>query len=375
MLLCAVPHNMLLRHLHVYNFKNYEDQYLEFAEGCHVLMGMNGSGKTNLLDAIYYLGFTKSAFAPADGQNVREGQHQFLVKGKFERPTGVAEVTCAFQKGKKSVRENDVEYTRLAEHIGKYPVVLICPRDGELVTGSSESRRRFFDSLLSQLFPDYLTELIRYHYYLKQRNALLQLSAQSGRVDYDLFAQYHQHLAASASVIIGYRQRLLPVFTQRLVQHYSFVCGGTGEQPDIGYEFSSPGPGLAELLQRAIPTDLVALRTTIGPHRDRFTFSLSGRDLRKFGSQGQQKSFVVALKLAEFQTLERPGDKPILLLDDIFDKLDDQRVKKLMELMKSDTFGQVFITDASPIRAGRIFEQAGILPRLYRVEQGRVTPA
>ena len=366
---------MLLRHLHVYNFKNYEDQYLEFAEGCHVLMGMNGSGKTNLLDAIYYLGFTKSAFAPADGQNVREGQHQFLVKGKFERPTGVAEVACAFQRGKKSVRENDVEYTRLAEHIGKYPVVLICPRDGELVTGSSESRRRFFDSLLSQLFPDYLTELIRYNYYLKQRNALLQLSAQSGRVDYDLFAQYHQHLAASASVIIGYRQRLLPVFTQRLVQHYSFVCGGTGEQPDIGYEFSSPGPGLAEQLQRAIPTDLVALRTTIGPHRDRFTFSLSGRDLRKFGSQGQQKSFVVALKLAEFQTLERPGDKPILLLDDIFDKLDDQRVKKLMELMKSDTFGQVFITDASPIRAGRIFEQAGILPRLYRVEQGRVIPA
>ena len=366
---------MLLRHLHVYNFKNYEDQYLEFAEGCHVLMGVNGSGKTNLLDAIFYLSFTKSAFATTDLQNVREGQQQFLVKGKFESASGRAEVSCAFQRGKKSVRENDVEYTRLAEHIGRYPVVLICPRDGDLVTGGSEARRRFFDSVLSQLHPDYLNGLIRYHYYLKQRNALLQLSSQSGRIDEDLFAQYHQQMEECAAVIIRYRQNLMPGFVEKLRQHYSFVCGNTGEEPDIAYEATAPGAGLADMLQRAIPTDVAAMRTTVGPHRDRFTFALSGRDLRKFGSQGQQKSFVVALKLAEFQSLERPGDKPILLLDDIFDKLDDQRVMKLMALIKGGAFGQVFITDASPIRASRIFEQAGISPHIYQVDLGRVVPS
>lgn len=365
---------VFLEKLTLHQFKNYETLEVDFSEGINCLFGRNGSGKTNLLDAIHYLAFTKSAFAGSDQQNIRTGGDHFVIKGLF-RQDGPGEVVCSFQTGrKKSIRENELETPKLSEHIGKYPVVLIAPNDIELIWDGSELRRKFFDSLISQVDRAYLESLIQYSQYLKQRNGLLRIAAERGTLDRDLLETYNQKLAPLGKHVFEVRANFLLTFLPMVEEAYRFLAGGSTEHVSIEYQSDLHAADFPTLLGRNTSRDLQLQRTTTGIHRDEFVFQLEGNDLKRYGSQGQQKSFLIALKLAEFRCLAGcKNKKPILLLDDIFDKLDDERIQKLIQMVAGGTFGQLFITDARSDRSREIFEGVGLKTRAYLVEEGRVS--
>lgn len=364
---------MFLEKLNLHHFKNYDELEAEFSSGINCLFGRNGSGKTNLLDAIYYLSFTKSAFAGSDAQNIQTGHDQFVIRGRF-RNDHSAEVVCACQAGhKKSVRENEQEYTKMSDHIGKYPVVMIAPNDIELIWDGSEQRRRFFDSLISQIDRSYLEHLIQYQQYLKQRNGLLRLAADRGSVDRDLLDTYNQKLVPLARFIFERRQHFVQAFTPQFVDAYHFLSGNAAEKVSLRYQSELEGESYDTILKRTLSRDLQLQRTTSGIHRDDFVFLLDGHELKRYGSQGQQKSFLIGLKVTEFRELARSkGQNPILLLDDIFDKLDDLRIQKLMQMVAEGSFGQLFITDARADRSRDIIKELGIQASAYQVENGKL---
>ncbi|MCX8492029.1 MAG: DNA replication and repair protein RecF [Cyclobacteriaceae bacterium] len=362
---------MFLRKLNLFHFKNIEEARFEFESNVICLLGRNGSGKTNLLDAIYYLSFTKSAINPSDPQNVKLGQNQFINKGEFELNGRKKEVTCSFQIGqKKVIREDGQDYTKFSEHVGKYPVVLIAPQDIELIWDGSELRRRFFDTLISQLDKIYLENLITYTNHLKQRNSLLRMFSETGNVDRDMLASYDQKIIPAGNYINNKRQKFIVDFLPFLTNHYEFLSE-SNEEVNIQYYSDLQKADFESLLQSNLQRDILLQRTSSGVHRDDFDFLMNGNELKKFGSQGQQKSFLIALKLAEFQCIaEAKQFKPILLLDDIFDKLDDQRIGKLMRLVSLGTFGQLFLTDARAGRSWEILKEAQIHAQVFIVENG-----
>ena len=366
---------MFLETLRLYNFKNYAE--VEFNPGNQIncLLGKNGSGKTNLLDAIHYLAFTKSAINPTDSQNIREGENQFLVKGRFSVASKPKEVACTFQHGqKKIVREDGLEYLKFSEHVGKYPVVLIMPQDIELIWGGAEQRRRFFDALLSQLDRFYLENLILYTHQLKQRNGLLRMASETGSLDKELLESYDHKICMAGNYIHQSRNKLLDGFLPKFMGHYGLLSQESAEGVDIQYRSDLHQHDFAAQLKSHIQRDLLLQRTTCGIHRDDFSFQLNGNELKRIGSQGQQKSFLIGLKLSEFQLIaENKGMKPILLLDDIFDKLDDQRIHHLMKLVAEGMFGQLFITDARSDRSRHSLREAGIAAKIFVVENGNLT--
>lgn len=361
---------MFLQKLRLYNFKNHEEASLIFEGKINCFLGRNGSGKTNLLDAIYYLSFTKSAINPYDLQNINYGQAGFLIKGDFKVEDKQKEVVCSYQQGeKKVIREDEQEGSRFSEHVGKYPVVLIAPQDIELIWDGSELRRRFFDSLISQLDRFYLENLITYNHQLKQRNSLLRAFAEQGKVDSDLLETYDAKLAEAGEYIHKVRKELLISFVPKFNKHYDFLVQEAKEKVDVQYKSDLTGADFISLLRKNRQRDLLLQRTTSGIHRDDFLFTLNEQELKRVGSQGQQKSFLISLKLAEFQTIaEKKNLKPILLLDDIFDKLDDFRIHQLMMLVSQGTFGQMFITDARQGRSEQILKEAGLNARLFVLE-------
>ena len=366
---------MLLQRLQLFNFKNYEEGELLFSDRIQCFLGNNGSGKTNLLDAIHYLAFTKSAVNPSDGQNIRLGQPQFIVKGDFLMDgKQKREVVCSFQQGlKKVVREDGQDYLKFSEHVGKYPAVLIAPQDIELIWDGSEMRRKFFDSLISQLDKTYLENLIVYTNQLKQRNSLLKMFFESGKVDHDLLSTYDAQIISAGKFIYKLRKNFLTEFLPAFKQHYHFLAGDATEEVSITYRSDLETYDFEELLKRNFQRDLISQRTSSGIHRDDFLFTLNNGELKRFGSQGQQKSFLIGLKLAEFQCIaERKGFKPLLLLDDIFDKLDDLRIHKLMLLIAKGEFGQLFITDARHGRSKEILTEAKLKAQLFTVENGKL---
>ncbi|MBK5278980.1 MAG: DNA replication and repair protein RecF [Bacteroidia bacterium] len=364
---------MQLQKLKLFNFKNYEEAELVFSDKIQCFLGNNGSGKTNLLDAIHYLAFTKSAVNPSDSQNIRQGQMQFVVKGNFLLESRKEkEVICSFQQGqKKIVREDGTEYLKFSEHVGKYPAVLIAPQDIEIIWDGSGLRRKFFDSLISQLDKAYLDSLITYANHLKQRNSLLRMFSESGKVDYDLLASYDSPIIQAGKFIHKLRKEFLIEFLPLFKQHYHFLAGDAVETVDILYRSDLETSNFEELLKRNLQRDIILQRTSSGIHRDDFSFILNNGELKRFGSQGQQKSFLIGLKLAEFQSIsERKGFKPLLLLDDIFDKLDDLRIHKLMLLIADGSFGQLFITDARKGRSKEILNAANLSAELFTIENG-----
>lgn len=363
---------MFLQKLRLYNFKNHQEVTLNFEDKINCFLGNNGTGKTNLLDAIYYLSFTKSAINPYDLQNVCHGQNGFLIKGTFAIGTKLKEVMCSYQQGeKKIVREDDQDSVKFSEHVGKYPVVLIAPQDIELIWDGSELRRRFFDTLLSQLDRQYLENLIVYNHQLKQRNSLLRSFAESGKVDADLLESYDLKIAESGTYIHKIRKGFLNDFIPKFKSHYDFLVSESEEKANIQYRSGLEEASFSNLLKKNLQRDLILQRTTVGIHRDDFLFELNEQELKRVGSQGQQKSFLIGLKLTEFQILaEQKQFKPILLLDDIFDKLDDLRIQQLMKLVSQGTFGQLFITDARQGRSKQILSEAGIGARLFVLENG-----
>jgi DNA replication and repair protein RecF len=363
---------VLLQELKLFNFKNYTDANLRFESSVNCFLGRNGSGKTNLLDAMHYLSFTKSAINPSDSQNIKLGESQFIIKGEYKILKKQKEVVCSYQQGqKKIVREDGQDYLKFSDHVGKYPLVLIAPQDIELIWDGSEVRRKFFDSLLSQIDHQYLEDLIVYATYLRQRNGALKLFAEQGKIDHDLLDGYDQKIIPSAKRIYSKRREFLTEFLPVFQRHYKSLADSKDEVMSIQYRSDLDGNDFQEILQKNLNRDVVLQRTTAGIHRDDFLFLLNNNEVKRYGSQGQQKSFLIGLKLAEFQSIaEKKGFKPLLLLDDIFDKLDDNRIRKLMHFMADGMFGQLFITDARPDRCLELLNELKLNAGIVRIENG-----
>lgn len=364
---------MYLQKLSVLNFKNYAEATLDLSSRINVFVGKNGSGKTNLLDAIHYLSLTKSAFSSTESQCIRSGEQFFMLKGVFIKQEGAFEILTSTQVGAKKIfRENQQDYEKLSSHIGKYPVVMIAPDDSELIKEGSEVRRKFFDALISQLDQSYLEALMQYNYALRQRNSLLKMFQDAGRVDALALDAYDRILIQSGEYVHQQRKYYLDLFYPPFHKFYSFLVGDK-ESATVRYVSGLMDYTFEEGLKKSRQKDLILQRTSFGIHRDDFLFELQKEELKRFGSQGQQKSFIIALKLAQFELFDTfKGFKPLLLLDDIFDKLDDFRIEKLLELIK-ESFGQLFITDARPDRTADLLKKIGVSATLYVIEQGTLS--
>ncbi|NOT74581.1 MAG: DNA replication and repair protein RecF [Cyclobacteriaceae bacterium] len=365
---------MRLEKLHLVNFKNYTEAKVEFKGNVHCFLGKNGSGKTNLLEAVHYLSFTKGKFHSSDVASIRHGQDHFFLKGTFEKDKKHPEVACAFSTDQKKVMSEDgKEYSRFSEHIGKYPLVLVAPNDISLISESGDSRRKFFDTLLSQTDRVYLDNLIIYQAQLRQRNSLLKMFAERNAVDRDLIASYDEKMVVSGNILFKKRTDFVKSYHPLLSARYDFLSQ-LPEKSGIAYQSDLQEINFENELTSNLDRDVAAGRTTVGIHRDDFLFTLAGHELKRFGSQGQQKSFLIALKLAELDYLvAKNNSKPILLLDDIFDKLDDDRIHQLMKLVTGGSFGQIFITDARPGRSLEVLKEAGVKSQNFRVEEGSIS--
>lgn len=364
---------MYLQQLSVINFKNYAEAGLKFSEGVNVFAGNNGAGKTNLLDAIHYLSLCKSYFNPIDSQQIKQGAEFFIITGNFLKNEQVEAVACSVKRNqKKQFKRNKKDYQRLADHIGLFPLVMVSPYDISIIIEGSEERRKFIDNVISQTDTRYLDELIAYNRVLANRNALLKQIADTGRYDPGLMEVYDEQLIASGTRLFEKRKAFMEAFTAIFNLHYSYLSEDA-EQVELVYESQLLENDFAALLQRNLERDRLLERTSAGIHKDDLLFTIHGMPMKKFGSQGQQKSFLIALKLAQYSYLYRQsGFKPILLLDDIFDKLDDQRVTKLMQMISNHDFGQVFITDTNLKRAKQIFEDIGVDITLFKVKGGEI---
>jgi DNA replication and repair protein RecF len=364
---------MYLRHLSVINFKNYESAELNLSEGVNVFTGDNGAGKTNLLDAVHYLSLCKSYFNPIDSQQIKQGTDFFVINGLFIKDGKQESVSCGVKRNqKKQFKRNKKDYQRLADHIGLFPLVMVSPYDISIIIEGSEERRKFIDNVISQTDNQYLDELIAYNKVLIHRNALLKQIADTGRYDPELLAVFDEQLIASGSRIFEKRKAFMENFAETFNKHYRFLSEDA-EQVDLVYESQLLQDDFASLLKKSTEKDRALERTTSGIHRDELQFAIHGMPMKKFGSQGQQKSFLIALKLAQYTYLYRQkGYKPLLLLDDIFDKLDDKRVTKLMQMVSNHDFGQVFITDTSKEKVSAIFKRIGVDTELFEVKGGAI---
>lgn len=364
---------MHLEKLKLVNFKNYEEATLSFNPRINLFVGKNGGGKTNLLDAIYFLAFTKSAFLTSDQLAVRAGESFFMIKGNFIRENASeSELLASVQNGTKKVfREDQREYDKLSDHIGKYPAVLMAPDDTDLIREGGEIRRKFFDGIISQLDRRYLEDLIQYNHVLKQRNSLLRMSFETGKLDDIAVEAYDNMLIRYGQYIFERRGTFIHEFIPEFKSYFSRIVSDQ-EEPTLNYSSDIGKMGFAEGLKRSRQKDQLLQRTNFGIHRDEFEFVLKGAEIKKMGSQGQQKSFVIALKLAQAEIIEKyKGFRPILLLDDIFDKLDDDRIGGLIKLLLSKQ-GQIFVTDARPDRTSYLLGGAGEPVTTFMVDQGTI---
>ena len=364
---------MYLQQLSLINFKNYAEAGLTFSEGVNVFTGNNGAGKTNLLDAIHYLSLCKSYFNPIDSQQIKQGADFFIITGNFNKNGNQEAVACSVKRNqKKQFKRNKKDYTRLADHIGLLPLVMVSPYDISIIIEGSEERRKFIDNVISQTDNLYLDELITYNKVLINRNALLKSIADTGRYDPSLMEVLDEQLIISGNRIFEKRRFFMEAFTAIFNKHYQFISDDA-EQVELIYESQLLQNDFKGLLKKSLEKDRILERTTAGIHKDDLLFSIHGMPMKKFGSQGQQKSFLIALKLAQYSFLDQQnGFKPLLLLDDIFDKLDDHRVTKLMQMISNYDFGQVFITDTDVTRVKKIFNKIGVDIRLFKVKGGEV---
>ncbi|GAA4411890.1 DNA replication and repair protein RecF [Nibrella viscosa] len=361
---------MHLEKLSLTNFKNYEDAQFTFGRQVNVIVGPNGSGKTNLLDAVYFLSLSKSAFHNQDALSINHQADFFIVDGVFSKENRNTQITISLQRGQRKMLLADKKpYERVSEHIGRFPVVLMAPNDTDLVREHSEDRRHFFDGVLSQLDPEYLRDYLMYQQVLKQRNSLLKLFAERNYLDEELLETYNEPLLQLAQRIYERRKRFVTEFLPSFRKHYAYLSQER-ETVDIIYESEVGNEEFAKDFRRNRNRDIMLQRTTKGIHKDDFVFEIGGVALKKFGSQGQQKTFVIALKLAQFDQLQaEKSTKPILLLDDIFDKLDDRRIGKLIQLMDKGVFGQLLITDARPERTTELLQAVKADVKFFHVEQ------
>lgn len=363
---------MQLDHLFVQDYRNIVQADLEFSAKLNCFVGKNGMGKTNLLDSIYCLSFCKSSVSLTDQQTIRHGAESFQIQGSYTLPSGDRTVVgcIAKIKGHKQIKRDGKDYQRFSDHIGYIPLVMVSPVDTELISGGSDERRRFMDIIISQYDQEYLKLLISYNKALQQRNALLKMETQP---DGELFLMWEQIMADAGTKIYERRKAL----TDKLVPYFSelySLIGDTSEQVSLRYTSHAERGDLLSQLIDGRGLDRTAGYSLHGIHKDELEMNLDGFPIRREGSQGQNKSFLVALKLAQYRLLkESCGKRPILLLDDIFDRLDSERVGRIVSLVSdNEKFGQVFITDVDRNHIDGILADAGCDYRVFTVEDGNV---
>jgi DNA replication and repair protein RecF len=348
---------LYLEKLILTNFKNYRSQTLDFSPKMNLLTGLNGMGKTNVLDAIHYICMCKSHFATNDNYLVLKEEEFFRIDAFVKSNNAAHVVAKIVPRKRKEFSYNNAIYEKISEHIGKVPIVMIAPDDTSLATEGSEERRRLMDISLSQLDQVYLNQLMIYNKVLEQRNALLKQFSQNHTFNENLLAVYDQQLLAPAETVFSMRkifvQQLIPIF-----QEYYKIISDDSEKPDCQYVSTFLNDDFESLLKKSRDKDRILSRTNVGIHKDELAFSFDGNPLKKFASQGQLKSFVLALKLAQYELIrQQKGAQPILLLDDVFDRLDANRVSQLLELLTKDNFGQVFISDTQGERMAEIVKK------------------
>lgn len=360
---------MKLNSISILNYRNLADVNISLSPKINCFIGSNGMGKTNLLDAVYYLSFCKSAISPSDNGNIYHDAPYFMLQGAYTSDSGIDnEISCGLKRGdKKQFRRDGKAYERLSDHIGYIPLVMVSPADNELIAGGSEERRRFMDVVISQYDKEYLNALIRYNRALQQRNVLLRGEREP---DADMMSLMEEMMVAEALFIHKRRKQftdeLIPIFT---AFHNSIVGGG--EEVSLRYRSHLDDNDLAALLAASRADDRRLGHTSKGVHRDELVMQLNGYPLKKEGSQGQNKSYLVSLKLAQFDFLRRKGgETPVLLLDDIFDKLDSYRVEQIISLVSGDGFGQIFITDVNREHIDGILDSINGEYKLFEVKRG-----
>ncbi len=371
---CKFAFEMQLIHLSLTNFKNIAEAQLDFSPKINCFLGNNGMGKSNLLDAIHYLSFCKSFSGMTDAMLMRRGEDFLTAKANYLRRDTPEELTLGMARGKrKSLRRGGKEYTRLSDHIGTFPLVMAAPQDIDLIRGSGEERRRWMDMVISQSDRRYLDALIRYASALEQRNRLLR----DGSVDHTLYEAVELTMEMSAEYICRARQTWIDTLSGLFSRYYHAIAG-EGESVGIVYNSSvadSGAPTLGAALDNARRHDEIVRHTSVGPHRDDIGMTLDEMPLRRTGSQGQCKTFTIALRLAQYDFLHRATSiRPLLLLDDIFDKLDRDRVARIMKLVTADEFGQIFITDTNREHLDDIMSGTGGHYRMWHVVDGAFKP-
>ncbi|MCB2195338.1 MAG: DNA replication/repair protein RecF [Bacteroidetes bacterium] len=360
---------MYLKELSLINFKNYSQSELAFSPKINCFIGSNGVGKTNLLDAIYYLSMCKSYLNPIDSQNVRYDEDFFVLQGDYLLKDKNESIYCGLKKNKKKqFKRNKKEYQKLSDHIGLLPVVMISPTDNSLILDGSDERRKFMDSVISQYDKVYLDNLIRYNRALVQRNKLLKDFYQQRSFDADTLDIWDEQLVALGEKVYNVRVKfvedLIPIF-----QEYYTRISGDKEAVQLVYNSQLHEGDFRDLLKEALEKDRIVQHTTVGVHKDDLTLTLENYPIKKAGSQGQQKTFLVSLKLAQFDFIKQlSGFKPILLLDDIFDKFDKNRVRQIIELVAENHFGQIFITDTSQDWLENILEEISIPHHIFIID-------
>lgn len=350
---------MYLKNLSLVNYKNFDSKKLNFDPVINCLVGKNGVGKTNVLDAIYHLSFGKSYFNPVSTQNIKYDADFFVIEGEFEKDGRAEKIVCSYKKGmKKVIKKNGKAYQKFSDHIGFLPLVIISPADRDLIIEGSDTRRKFIDGVISQSDKAYLQSLIRYNKVLMQRNSLLKYFTANQTFDEKTLLVYDEQLHALGTPIFEKRTDFMASFAPIFDQQYQSITAN-GEKVGLEYSSQLSKEKLSVLLQKAIDKDRMLQYTSVGIHKDDLEFTIDGHPIKKFGSQGQQKSFLVALKLAQFHFIKSQAKTtPILLLDDIFDKLDESRVSQIVTLVKNDNFGQIFISDTHAERTENVVKNS-----------------
>lgn len=359
---------MHLKRLSLFNYKNFSEIEFDFDAKINCFVGKNGIGKTNILDSIHHLALGKSYFNPLSIQNIKHGEDFFVIDGEFEKQNRTESIICSLKKGQKKIlKRNGKIYDKFSEHIGFIPMVIISPADTDLITEGSETRRKFIDGVISQLDSSYLQKIIQYQKTVSQRNALLKYFALNHVFETETLSIYNTQLDELGNEIFEKRKKFLEEFSP-IFNHYHQIITNAAENVQLVYQSDLFTDDLKSLLEQSISRDRALQYTSVGIHKDDLSFEIENYPIKKFGSQGQQKSFLIALKLAQFEFVKKQsGEKPILLFDDIFDKLDETRVAKIIEMVNNNEFGQLFISDTHPERTENIVKSTHQSYKLFNL--------
>lgn len=363
---------MKIKNLSIYHYRNIEELSFDCNESVNCLIGKNGVGKTNILDAIYYLSFCKSNLLSNDALNVKHGENAFILQGLYETESGSLKISCSYNQDEKSkvIKCNDKKYTRFSEHIGVIPVVFVSPADIAIINEGGTERRRFLDAFISMYNREYLDNLLTYNKLLQQRNALLK---QGTGFDATYFSILDEKMSLVGKAIFDEREKAVNVLAEQTRTFYEKIS--KNELCSIEYSSQLSQNDMKSLLEKNFERDKILTYTSVGIHRDDLTFCFDGELIKNVASQGQKKSFLLALKFAQYQLIKdfNHGEKPLLLLDDLFDKLDKDRAQNIYDLVDNQDFGQIFITDTDKVLLHSIFEKRKASGTFWLVEDGKIS--